>query len=402
MGVLHIVDRIVHIALLDSLKVKVHGRVRLAGQEHEPGGIDADFFDDAGQGLKGACPGRHAHRTAVHQQVDQLYQHHVKGILLLAHGGYGSAHAGNVAMVVCAPDVDEEVEAALVLVVMVGYVRGKIGEGAVALAQHPVLVVAKAACGEPQGAVLFIEVAGLVQGLEGLCNLAAVNKRFFREPVLVLYAEFLKIGLDAVQDDAHGIGVAAVLGLGVVHPGKGGILFQHLPGNVLDVLALVPVRGLFHGTVHNLAEAVPDRMAQKAHLASGVIDVVFGRDIEACLAQKAGQAVAGCCAAAVADMQRPCGVGGHVLHHGLAALAGVRRAVVLSLLFHVGNDSLPEGRGKGQVQEAWACNVGLCYLGAGLQHMPGQFLGNVPWRTAQGLCQHHGYVGCEIAVLRIL
>ena len=227
-------------------------------------------------------------------------------------------------MVVGAPDVDEPVIAALELVVVVGDVRGEIGQAAVGLAQHAVLVVAQGLGGEPEGTVLVEGVPGFGQGVEGGLDGAALHQGLFREPVLVFHAEVGQVGLDAVQDLVHGAFVAAVLTGLVFHVGQAGVFGQHLAGDVDDVAAAVVVLRPFHGTAGQFLHAQPHGKAQDAHLATGVVDVVFGLHVEAGLAQQAGQAVAHGGAAAVAHVQGAGGVGGNVFHQGLAALAHTR------------------------------------------------------------------------------
>ena len=61
---------------------------------------------------------------------------------------------GDVAVVVGAPDVDQQVEAPGELVAVVGDVGEQVGELAVALDQHPVLVVAEVGGAQPHRAVL--------------------------------------------------------------------------------------------------------------------------------------------------------------------------------------------------------------------------------------------------------
>ena len=161
MGVLHIVHGVVQAALFDQLQVEIQRAVALARKEHEARRVHAYFLEHVRQSFKGARARGHAHGLAVAQQVDQLDEHHVKIFLRPSHGGDGGAHARHVAVVVRAPDVNAPLIAAGILVVMVGDVRGEVGEAAVGLAQHPVLVVPQLLGGEPEGSVLFVGIARL-------------------------------------------------------------------------------------------------------------------------------------------------------------------------------------------------------------------------------------------------
>ena len=66
---------------------------------------------------------------------------------------------GDVAVVVGAPDVDEQVEAAGELVAVVGDVGQQVGGLAVGLDEHAVLVVAEVGAAQPDGAVGVVDHA---------------------------------------------------------------------------------------------------------------------------------------------------------------------------------------------------------------------------------------------------
>ena len=70
-------------------------------------------------------------------------------------------------MVIRAPDVDRAVEAAVVLVDVVGDVGHEVGQRAVALPEHAILVVTELRGAQPERALGFVGQAALAQQLDG-------------------------------------------------------------------------------------------------------------------------------------------------------------------------------------------------------------------------------------------
>ena len=85
---------------------------------------------------------------------------------LVAQRLVGRLHAGDVAVMVGAPDVDQPLEPARVLVGVVGDVGREVGVLAARAAQHAVLVVAEVGRAQPQRAVVLVAVAAGRQRLE--------------------------------------------------------------------------------------------------------------------------------------------------------------------------------------------------------------------------------------------
>lgn len=117
-------------------------------------------------------------------------------------GQHGLA-AGDVAVVVGAPDVDEVVEAALHLVVVVRHVAHEVRHLAVGLDEHAILLVVERAGPEPGGAVLDVDVALLVHGLE-----AAVHRA---QTVLIGHVQ-RALGEPASEGGAEPLGDAVLFG----------------------------------------------------------------------------------------------------------------------------------------------------------------------------------------------
>ena len=163
-SVLHVIDRVGVVALLDGLDIEVDHLVGALGDERVTGGVGADLVDELLQGHHGALALGHTDGLAVAQQVDELAQQNLK-LAGVTQGIADAADALDVAVVVGAPDVDDVVDA-LELIPVIGDVGGEVGVLAVGLDQNAVLVIAQVGGAEPQGAVLGVEVAHLVELLK--------------------------------------------------------------------------------------------------------------------------------------------------------------------------------------------------------------------------------------------
>ena len=168
-GVLHVVDRVLVALALRQVDVELHLGVGGALEEEEAAGVGADLIDDLAQGddLAGAL--REAHGLAAALEADELADDDLKPPFLDAEGLHGRLHARDVALVVGAPDVDREVEAAAdELVVVVGDVGGEVGRDAGRADEDVVLVLAEGAAVQPDGAFLVDDGALLAQQLHRL------------------------------------------------------------------------------------------------------------------------------------------------------------------------------------------------------------------------------------------
>ncbi len=100
----------------------------------------------------------------------------------MAERGHGRLHPLHVAVMVGAPDVDHEVEAAVVLVGVVRDVRREVRVAAVGLLEHAVLVVAEVGGAEPERTFMLEEVAGLAQPLDAPLDRACCVQGALGEP----------------------------------------------------------------------------------------------------------------------------------------------------------------------------------------------------------------------------
>ena len=146
-----------------------------------------------------------------------------------------------------------------------------------------------------------------------------------------------------------------------------------------------------------LAVAQISRAGEHVHLRAGIVDVIFADHLMAGLGQKLGQGIAEDGAAAMAHMQRPGGIGRDIFHVDLPAGARGGAPVGLALADDGAQDLLPHGEGKAQIDEARPGHLGAGDP-VGASEPAGQSLGDLAWRQAGGLGQHHGSVGGEIAM----
>ena len=199
----------------------------------------------------------------VAHQLDKLHEDDLQTVLAVqAQGVQRALESGDMAVVVCAPDVDHIVKAALFqLVAVVGNVGGKVSIEAVGPFQHVVLelklvdllllfarlkqILAQNLRGaEPEGAVLLIGVAALGELCHRLGDIAALVQGAFKEPLVVLHAVAAQIGLHlrdvAVETEAgHG---RVALGHILIEVHVAVLVIERF-GEFLDVLALVAVLG---------------------------------------------------------------------------------------------------------------------------------------------------------------
>jgi hypothetical protein len=181
-GVLDVIDRVVVALGLGQVQVEIQVLVGLAQHVEEAGGVVAHLGAQVAQGDVLAGAGGHGGLLAVAVEHGELDQGHGQALRIDAGGGQSALHPGDVAVVVGAPDVDDAVEAPLELVQVVGDVGGEVGVDAVVAPHHPVLLVAEGGGAEPQGAVLFVEVAVLAQLFHGLVDEAGFMQGLLGEP----------------------------------------------------------------------------------------------------------------------------------------------------------------------------------------------------------------------------
>ena len=103
-------------------------------------------------------------------------------------------------MVVGTPHVDDRFKTALVLVLVVGDVRRKIGGLAVFTHNHPVFFITELRRAKPLCAALFIDLAAFLELDKRRINLTVRCQALLREPAIKRDAEFTKVVFDIRAD----------------------------------------------------------------------------------------------------------------------------------------------------------------------------------------------------------
>ena len=244
-------------------------------------------------------------------------------------------------------------------------------------------------------------MASVIKRLESRGHCPAFHQGFFRKPALVLDAKFVEVVLDAVENVVHGLVVAHVLTFGVGHLHKGGVGIKHFAGDVDDVVALIVIFGPGNGHTGQFLGAQPYRKAQQAHLATGIVDVVFGVYVVASHAQQTGKAVAHSSAAPVAHVQGASGVGRNIFHQHLFASAARALAVAGGGRFNVQHSVAPKILREGHVAKTGASGLGMGHIGATLNQLLGKLLRQFAGVGLGLLGKQHGRVHRKIAVLGV-
>ena len=314
--------------------------------------------------------------------------------------------------------------APLELLAVVGHVRQQIGRVSAALHEYTVALEPERGGPKPDGAVRVVDEARGPQVGERLLDVAlGVEVHLVREDV-ERDAEIGEAGADVLEDPGLCVPAAEIrriFALGEVHA----VLAQDLVGQVDDVRPLIAVaRKQYRETVdlggpvrlvgaerfgrrgggpaQPFERAGADGVAEYAHLASAVVEVVLARDLVPRRLQQTREHVADHRLAPVAQGQRAGGIGGHELDLGAQAPAGLGAAEFRSEFQHETHQVLPAGLRQPQVQEARSGDLTAGHEPARGAELGGQPIGDRPGRLTQPLGHEHGHVAGEVAVVRAL
>ena len=174
MAVLNVVDGVFGGLFGGEFEVEVHLGAGGPGQEEIAAGVGSDFVDEFLEGDEVAATLGGLDEFVATFEGDHLGDDDLESVGVDAHGADGGLEAGDVTLVVGAPDVDDGiVGAAEELVVVVGDVGGEVGGGAAGADDDVVAFVAEGGGGEPEGAVAAGEVAFIFEEIEGFAVFAA-------------------------------------------------------------------------------------------------------------------------------------------------------------------------------------------------------------------------------------
>ena len=399
-GVLHVVDRVVVALFLGQIQIEVQQGIGAAHDEKEAGRVLAHVVDELVQGDETAGALGHLHHFAVFYQAHELHEDDLQLVAAVAQSFHGALHAGHVAVMVGAPDVDDRVEAALELVFVVGDVGGEIGGHAVPAHQHLGLHVrTHTGAVDPDGVVLRQQPAPFVQLFHGGFHLAGIVERALGEPAVVGDAEAFQRAFDGGQ-----FVFQAVLGqiffpqlLADVHVFVADLAVELLH-QLFEIGAGIAV--LRELVVHAAGGeiAAVQSAGEFVDLVARVVDIVFPFHLEAGHIQHGGQGIADGGAPGVAHVQVAGGVGGDEFHLDLLALAQAAAAEILAFGQHLAGGLVQPVLFHAEIDETGAGDLHFFDGGIAEIYIFGNGLGDVAGRFAAGLGQQHGHVGRVVAV----
>ncbi|CAB5027205.1 unannotated protein [freshwater metagenome] len=152
-GHLHIEHRVVHRLALGQLEVEGLRCVDRLQQIGEARGVGTDLVDDVAQldDVTGALG--ELDLVAVAHELDQLRDRDVEGGWVMTQRLQRGAHARDIAVVIGTPHVEQQLEVARVLALVVRHVGQQVGELAVAFDEHAVFVIAELRAAQPHRAI---------------------------------------------------------------------------------------------------------------------------------------------------------------------------------------------------------------------------------------------------------
>ena len=126
MRVLHVVHRVVLRLLARERQVEIERRVVAALEHEEPRRVDADVVDQVVERDDLPLPLRHLDALAALDEVHKLHDQELERVGLASECAPRGLHPRHVSVVVRAPEVDEPIEPAPLLVEVVRDVGGEV------------------------------------------------------------------------------------------------------------------------------------------------------------------------------------------------------------------------------------------------------------------------------------
>ena len=417
MGVLNVENRVVARLFQNLGEIKLKLRVVTTNQHNETHHVLAHTVNNVAQGYKGAGAFRHLHRLAIVEQQDHLAELDVKIGLAAGKRLHGGLHAFHIATVVGAPDINHRLEAAPVLIAVIGNIRGEICPAAVRFTQRPIDVVTKLGgaeqCLRAWLPVVRRHALGRLQDAlvdqptrchvgERLIDLAVGDQSQLRREFIEANAKCRQIVTNQVEHRCHGGGTEL---------SQPGVLRRVPPPVAKPRGKCLPERHQIIPRIEtfgNIANRLAKRFAiaqvggpgEHVNLGAGIVDVIFARDLEAGLLEQRCQGIADDGAAPVPDMHRPGRIGRYELY--IHRRAAAHRAVAVGC---AGEQDFPqavtpEGIGDFQIDEPGPGDLGAKHRWNRLQSF-GKQCCQIAWLHTRRLGQHHGGIGCDVAMGRI-
>ena len=224
---------------------------------------------------------------------------------------------------------------------MIGNISSQIGRLAAVTYNHPVLIITIGGGLQPQGTILFVDVAVFLQKFAGILHLVRVQGTL-AVPHIKAAVEGFQILLQGSQlflqcqllEDAHALILAHVQ---VLIP----VLFDDALCRVDNIRTMVAVfrEILFLSPAQKLQIAMIYRTCQVVDLIACIVDIILAGYRIACGTHDIHQRAAGSRAPAMAYMQRSGRIGTDILHLHRLHVLGRQLAECLPLL-HKGSQSI--------------------------------------------------------------
>ena len=157
MRILAVIHRILRALLHGQVEIEFHLGARLTQIKEKTSRINGDIVEQVGQRNGLTRPLGHAHHLATADEPHKLHQDDIQAGGINPDRLQRALHAGDVAMMICPPDIDGLIVAAFhKLIAVIGDVCGKIGR--ISISAHEHLVLFRTALGRfiPERTVLFI------------------------------------------------------------------------------------------------------------------------------------------------------------------------------------------------------------------------------------------------------
>src|SRR5215217_7270701 len=169
-GVLHVEDRVLLGMLYGEIQVEVH--LRLVGGAHVEvtRHVLPHLVKQLVEGHDVAGPPADLYLLSPTNQLDEPYYLHVQEIPWYAKRHEACPEAWRIAGVIGAKHIHSVPETSIPLVAVVGEIGHHIRVRSIALDEHPVFVVTKIRCRQPDGAIAFVGVSALHQLPDDLLN----------------------------------------------------------------------------------------------------------------------------------------------------------------------------------------------------------------------------------------
>ena len=207
-GVLAVVNGVLRVLGYCEIEVELHLRCGLAEIEEETHRVYRYLFEQVNERYRLAGTLGHTHDFTVSRQAHELHENYVEPVAVKTQRVERALHSGDMAVVVCAPDVDSPVEFSDgELVAVIGDIRREIGRVAVLADENIVLetelvdLLLRFALGEqalclnldvlvPQRTVKLVGESLFFEQLYCVAKLRAVVQGALLEPCVVFYSVF--------------------------------------------------------------------------------------------------------------------------------------------------------------------------------------------------------------------